>query len=158
MPRPYFIGIIPHMKSGFVAKSHTADCSFELYGQSPAEIFVQAARAIFHEMTESDPETFARGQQPTYEEVQLHARSLAWLLVDWLNEIIYRYETHGTYVVDAQVEELHVGDDEARLRAQLVCLPVNGRPAQLQFKAATYHDLRFERTPDGWVAEVVLDV
>lgn len=146
------------MKSGFVAKSHTADCSFELYGQTPEEIFVQAARAIFHEMTESDPDEFARHRQPTYEEVELHARSLAWLLVDWLNEIIYRYETHGVYVVDAQIEELHVGNDEARLRARLVCLPVGEHSAQLQFKAATYHDLRFEQTPDGWVAEVVLDV
>jgi SHS2 domain-containing protein len=147
------------MKRGFIAKPHTADCLLELYGETPEEIFDQSARALLHEMTGRSPEQVAAGKTISYDTITLHAPSLPWLLVDWLNELIYRYDVRHSYTVETRINRLERSPaNQFTLHAEIGTVPVADDLAQIQFKAATYHDLRFERTPDGWIAQVVLDV
>ncbi|MBX5479407.1 MAG: archease, partial [Pyrinomonas methylaliphatogenes] len=94
------------MKRGFIAKPHTADCLLELYGETPEEIFDQSARALLHEMTGRSPEQVAAGKTISYDTITLHAPSLPWLLVDWLNELIYRYDVRHSYTVETRINRL----------------------------------------------------
>jgi SHS2 domain-containing protein len=92
------------------------------------------------------------------------SRDLPALLVDWLNELIYWCETERA--VPEQVT-VGLGDGDpprcrpadvppCRLAAQVHGPRLAHRPALV--KAATHHGVRLEQTPQGWEAEVVLDV
>jgi SHS2 domain-containing protein len=74
------------------------------------------------------------------------------LLVEWLNELVFRSET--LVWVPERADVLEAG--ETRMRA-VVSGPRLRRPPAL-VKAATLHGARVQAGPDGWDAEVILDV
>lgn len=74
------------------------------------------------------------------------------LVVDWLNELIYRAEVDRWVPVEFDV--WRVTDTHVRARARGV--PVEQAPALV--KAATLHGARVEAIPGGVEANVVLDV
>jgi SHS2 domain-containing protein len=91
-----------------------------------------------------------RGPAQT-QEVQLSAADGAALLADWVGELAYLAESEG--LVPERLDRLDVGESD--LSATVVGF--TSEPPHL-VKAATYHRLSLERTPDGWRATVVLDV
>ena len=77
------------------------------------------------------------------------------LLFDWLSELLYVFETEHLLLADFVVRL-----DESGLHA--VC---RGEPAERsrhdldhEVKAITYHGLQVRAEPDGWMAEVIVDI
>jgi len=86
------------------------------------------------------------------ERVVVRAADREALLVDWLNEIVYRSESRARVYPEVRVERASDREIEATLRG---AEPPAIRTA---VKAATMHDLFVRREGDRWAARFVLDV
>lgn len=137
----------------FEVFEHTADVGLRIEAKSLEELFVAAARGVFSLVVEN-PEAIEPSQTVR---IEIESEDLVGLFVDWLRELIYRFETEHLLLGEFRIE---LSNDRRRLRAD--CrgegadwsrhLPDN------ELKAVTYHGLKFEQTPDGWEAEVIFDI
>jgi SHS2 domain-containing protein len=87
--------------------------------------------------------------------INLDGREHDLLLFDWLSELLYVFETEHLLLTQFDVRL-----DETGLHA--IC---RGEPADRsrheldhEVKAITYHGLLVRREPDGWLAEVIVDI
>jgi len=124
---------------------HTAELELQLDAASETGVFREALEALAELIGER-----AFGKAVS-REIVVAATDRAALLVGWLDELVFLAETEDL-VADA-VERLELDGDTltATVRAH------RGQPRHL-VKAATYHDLVFERAGGGFTATVVLDV
>jgi len=140
------------MAERFEFFDHTADIGAHIYGRTLAELFENAARAMYEalgKLQKSD----TRSQKP----VELEVASLDDLLHDWLAELLY--EVEGNHILYDEFEILHV--DSRRMKAMLRGGTIDFARSQTneEIKAVTYHQLSVESLPDGtWRATVIFDV
>lgn len=137
--------------AGFELFAVTADQGIHAWGPTLAELFRQAARGLFSLLVSA--ETVGCRQ---WVPVEASADDLGALLVAWLNELLYLYETRGMVAGEFRIEWL----EGTALRALVGGEPLEpGRHALLGgIKAATYHDLCVAQTAEGWEGRVVLDI
>jgi SHS2 domain-containing protein len=83
--------------------------------------------------------------------VELAAPDREALLVAWLREVLFLFQTRAFQYVDAHFDVL----SDTRLVARL-----DGTAAEpvMELKGVTYHALAVRREDDGWLARVVFDV
>jgi protein archease len=127
---------------------HTGELELRLQAADLASLLEEAARALAEIMAED------AGGSPTRasEHVELSASDRESLLVDWLNEIVYRTEVNKCVYGDVHVDRANDKHLEATLRGRDTSSP------RTSVKAATWHRLRVHETPAGLEATVVLDV
>ena len=134
----------------FETTEHTADIGLVARGATLEELFVNAARGMFAIIAGAVevPPVLRR-------EIAVEAPDLETLLVAWLNELLFRFETERVLFGEFRVQEL----EERRLRGEAAGAPLEdvGAPLEMELKAATYHDLSIKRTPTGFEARVLFD-
>lgn len=137
--------------SPFEMFEHTADVGLRVTAGDLNGLFAEAGRGFFW-LTIENLEEVRAVQEIT---VELESSDLEALLIDWLSELLFRFETE--YVV---LKEFDVQVEGTRLRATARGEPLDTErhEVHLNIKAVTYHGLRVERTADGWVAEVIFDI
>jgi SHS2 domain-containing protein len=130
---------------------HTADIGLRVRAAELPELFSEAARGLFGLIVENLDEV-----QPT-QAVQIHVDGTEreYLLFDWLNELLFRFDTQHFVCSKFKVEITSTGLD-AEVRGEP--LDPGRHVLDHEVKAITYHDLKVEQTPDGWLAEVILDI
>lgn len=135
----------------FEVFEHTADLGLRIRAVERTELFVEAARALFSVFV-ANLDSVRCVEQRSYE-VQGDADD--YLLFDWLNELLYTYDTERLLLAQFDVEL-----DDDRLRAVCRGEPIDRTRHDLEheIKAITYHGLRVERDGDGWLAEVIVDI
>jgi len=90
-------------------------------------------------------------------EVNVESHSLEGLMVGLLNELVYRYEVEG--LVGRSVKMVRLTMEPAALSAVIAgCEACPSDRIGLEVKAATYHGIMVERSGEGWLAEVMLDI
>ena len=130
---------------------HDADIGVRGIGPTRASAFEQAARAL--EMAVTDPERIA----PLVSvEVTCEAPDDRFLLVDWLNALIYEMSTRrmvfGRFAVTIEGARLH-----GQAWGEPVD-PMRHRPA-VEPNGATLTALKVAQRGDGaWVAQCIVDV
>jgi SHS2 domain-containing protein len=132
---------------------HTADLGLRIVGDDLADLFETAAAGLF-DVIVANRELVRVAET---EAVSLAAESPDDLLVLWLNELIFRCETrHRLYARF----ELKIDDAGHRLEATIGGEPIDRTRHVLdhEVKAATRHGLCVRREPEGWLAEVILDI
>lgn len=130
-------------------EEHTGELRLRVDAPTLAELFAEAGRALALLACGDRPPPSPEGEA---EEVSLRSHDRAALLVDWLNELIFRAEVEGKVFSDFRFAHLTDRDLNAWIR---------GAPAPAMrtlVKAATLHDLKLTETPHGASATVVLDV
>ncbi|MFP3866749.1 MAG: archease [Desulfobacteraceae bacterium] len=138
-------------QSGYRLLSHTADLGLRLYGDTLADLFANAARGLYGVMTDR------RGIRPLIrQEVEVEAADSGALLVEWLNQLLYLFETTGFLGREIEIKEVTAN----RLRASLKGEPLDLERHRLNtgIKAATYHNLEIKETAGGWQATIILDI
>lgn len=130
---------------------HTADIAFEVYGETPEEVFIHAAEALF--------ETLGTYQQRNYRYtriVRLEAENMTDLFHGWLAELNYLHQVHQEVYHHFEILQL----DEHILRARVDGEPIEPEVHQieLEIKAVTCHRLEFRKKRNGWQAFVIFDV
>jgi tRNA nucleotidyltransferase (CCA-adding enzyme) len=130
---------------------HDADVGIRGFGNTVAEAYEQAARAMIAAIT--DPESVDPSQQVP---IVCEAPDHELLLVDWLNALVYEMATRHMLF-----SKFEVSIEGTRLIATAWGEEVNTekhRPA-VEVKGATHTHLRVHQRPNGdWVAECVIDV
>ncbi len=136
------------MAGSHTFEDHTGEVLVRLAAPALPALFDQAALALA-ELLGGDLPRGARGES---ERVELHASDLEALLVEWLDELIYRGERARRIYRDVHVN---------RIERESLVATVRGDEAvalRTAVKAATWHRLRIASTPEGVEATVVLDV
>jgi SHS2 domain-containing protein len=131
---------------------HTADVQVRIFGRTLEELFANAAWALFDTIVEN-----LDALAPTTERsLTLRANDDATLLVDWMNELLYRFDAHG---------EIHAWPAVAFVRAGLMEARASYRPVDwsrdrfhTEVKSVTYHGLALTGDGKVWSAEVVFDL
>lgn len=130
---------------------HTADIGFEAYGATREQVFANAARALFHLVVDLDSVEARKRVN-----VRVEGTDQPSLLVDWLSELLYLHDAEGWLFSDFRVGL--VGDTELVAEARGEKLDPARHQMKLLVKAITYHQLVLEQTPEGWRAQVYVDI
>lgn len=133
---------------------HTGDIGIRVSADTCDELFATAAGAFTDTVTE--PDRVGESQMST---ISMAAADLDLLFVDWLSELLYRFETSGWLTRRAEVA-IDRGPDGCRLHARLYgeTLDPARHPIKVLVKAVTYHTLRVEQGATGWAGSVVFDI
>lgn len=130
---------------------HTADIAFKVWGKTREELFANAARALTDCMVET-----CDGVATQTVFVQLEAESFEELLVKWLSEVLYSFETQ---------ELVGLGFTVSCCELKLFKASIHGvkwepakQPLKTQIKAVTFHELKIEKNADRYEVQVILDV
>lgn len=141
----------PQKPAGFRPLAHTADAAFKLWGATAADIFIQGAQALYGLMTDRRR---LRARQVL--EVAIAAPDQEALLVDWLNHLLYLYDTKSFLAREIDILEISGTQLKARLRGE--ALDSKRHILKTGVKAATYYLLSIYRTDAGWQARILFDV
>ncbi|PSM46084.1 protein archease [Chroococcidiopsis sp. CCALA 051] len=132
---------------GFEEVEHTADRTYRIWGQSLAELFVQAAKRLYYLVGMQ----LAAAPQ-VIREISLQGVDNESLLVAWLNELLYLHESENLGYEQIKILQL----DGKTLHAKVT--GSHARQWLKDLKAATYHNLAIHSTETGFEATLVLDV
>jgi SHS2 domain-containing protein len=89
-------------------------------------------------------------------EVEVEAPDQEALLVDWLNHLLYLYDTKGFLAREIEILEIAATRLKARLAGEE--LDLQRHIVKTGVKAATYHYLALARKDDGWEARIIFDL
>lgn len=130
---------------------HTADMGIEATGESMEELFVQAACGLREIIT-----SLTRGEAREERTVEVEGGDREELLVNWLNEILFLFESRGFFPADFAVEEV----GPAKLRGKVWGEPFDPQRhlIEREIKAVTHHQLSVQRTDGGWRARIFVDL
>lgn len=136
-----------------VTFDHTADLGLRIYATDLADLFRTAAEALFDVMVTHRDQVEPRQS----EQFDLAADSTDSLLLDWLNELIFRSETgHIVFCRFDVCIDPHGRSLTARVHGEPLDPQRHGLDHEV--KAATHHGLMLVHDQDGWVAELILDI
>jgi protein archease len=138
----------------YVFFDHTGDVGVTVRAPSLDNLFAGAALALTDTMTDRRLVGAAHSSP-----VELRASGVDLLLVEWLNELIYRFDTGGWLVAGARIEVVESGGQwMVRGAVDGETLDPGRHPIRTLVKAATYHALSVTFVGGEWEATVVLDV
>ena len=138
------------MEKAFEILNHTADVGIIAYGADISQAFANAAKGLFSLITALDDV-----EEVTHRDIELTAPDPESLLVGWLNELIYLFDTDNILFKRFDITCLN----ETHLKARGYGQPVDISRHRLKMgvKAATYHLLKIDKNNGGKV-QVLFDV
>lgn len=132
---------------------HTGDIGVHVQAATAEQLFEDAALAL------TDAITPVSGVEARLkEEIVAESPELDLLLVDWLSELLFLFETRHLLVSHADVAISSKAP--YRLSAVIAAEPLDaGRhPVKVLLKAVTYHGLEVKQSGDHWEATVIFDI
>lgn len=129
---------------------HTADLGLRIRAADKETLFAEAGRALFSIVVD-----LAAVQPRQEESIRVDGHELDYLLFDWLNELLYAFETRRMVFCDFAVTL-----DERGLSAVVRGEPLDPDRHRVdhEVKAITYHGLKVQPDEGGWLAEVIVDI
>jgi SHS2 domain-containing protein len=130
---------------------HTADLGLRVQADDLPTLFAEAASGLFSMIVEN----LAAVQSRERIEIELPADRTDFLLFDWLNGLLARFEVDRLLLCRFSVKL-----DELGLHAVAQGEPLDPARHDLshEVKAITYHGLKVERIGALWQAEVIVDI
>jgi SHS2 domain-containing protein len=128
----------------------SGDVGLKVWGQTLEELFENAATGVSELITDVSalPETETR-------EVHVVADSSEDLLVLWLNELVFLFDSDN-YV--GRSFAVSIADNKLKAKISGTTFDPSEYESRLLIKAATYHDLTVCKTSTGWEATVIFDI
>ncbi len=137
------------MKFRFI--DHTADVAFEVYGSSLKELIENATLAFYEAFVD-----LSRLKADTEKSLEVKADSPDYLLFNWLNELLFMFETEFFAGKDVSVEVEE--NNELKARGKIKGGKITPEIVKTEPKAITFHKFRVERRDGKWVAFVIVDI
>ncbi len=139
----------------------SGDVGIKAFGKDIEDAFVHAALGMFSLITSL--KTIA--EEKTID-VTVESDSLDGLLVSWLNELIFHFDTYGFIGKKITIHELiHRAVQTGSLQACKLKATISGEEfdpqrhdGKLLIKAATYHKLSVEKAHGIWEIHVIFDI
>ena len=130
---------------------HTADIGIIVSGKDASEAFGNAAYAMFDILVDID-----KVEETDSLDLQASAENIEELLVAWLDELLYLYETERFICSRFSITDISDTSLHASVFGEKIDLARH--EIKTEIKSVTYHQLRVEKTNDGWEAQVLFDV
>lgn len=128
---------------------HISETGARAYGDNLNEAFANAARAMFSIITDLDKIEPRKDIQITVE-----SDNKKDLLVDWLNELLFRFDTNGLVF---NAFEVQINDSSIGAVAKGEKFAPEKHPLKTQIKAVTYYNLEVKENKEASV-RVYFDV
>lgn len=135
----------------FETFEHTADLGLRVRANTLESLLEDAGRGLFS-MLVTNLEDVRGLQEKAY---RIEGSAADYLLFDWLNELLFTFESEHLLL-----SAFHVELDAGGLRATASGEPMDRSRHRMEHevKAITYHGLRVEEVADGWFAELIVDI
>ena len=136
------------MKYRFV--NHTADIAFEVYGSNINELIENATLAFYDAFVD-----LSKLECRIEKKLEVEAESIDYLLFNWLNELLYLFETEFFAGKDVKVEVTEENGFKAKgiIKGDKVYPEI----VKTEPKAITFHKFKVEKK-DRWIAFVIIDI
>jgi SHS2 domain-containing protein len=128
----------------------SGDVSLRIRGANLEELFANAAEGLSNLITD-----LSAIKETDIREVVLSSERNEDLLVNWLNELIFLFDTYGFIGKRFQVS-LKSDTLKATVSGGIFNVEIN--EGRLLVKAATYHGLSLKKDNSQWEAVVVFDI
>jgi SHS2 domain-containing protein len=138
------------MKKDFEILDHTADIGVIAYGADLRQAFANAARGLFSLIAELDDV-----EEALYRDIELTAPDKESLLVEWLNELVYHFDTEG--IIFKRFDVIKLDDTHLKARGYGEKADSSKHTLKREVKAATYHMLEVDKN-DGCRVQVLFDI
>ena len=135
----------------FETFEHTADLGLRIRATTLETLFEEAGRGLFSIMV-TNLEDIRCLQMRTY---RIEGTAVDYLLFDWLNELLYTFESDRLLLAEFRVE---LDADGLRAVARGEPMDLDLHRMEHEVKAITYHGLRVEEDANEWIAEVIVDI
>lgn len=134
---------------------HTADLAFQIAADSVVELFKGSAYAWKDAVVE---QWEFKGKE--YKHLKFHSNSLEILLVDFLNELNFLFNTKHWLFERLMKLEIHKNIDTFNLSAILVGNEIDFHifPVKEEIKAVTFHQLEIFEENNVFTTVIVFDV
>ncbi|MEO5356000.1 MAG: archease [Nitrospirae bacterium YQR-1] len=129
----------------------SGDIGLRVTAANMAELFVKAACAFSSLTTDFDKIEAADTM-----EIILTAESTSDLIVAWLNELIYNFDTNGFLCKEIIIKEFSQTHISATVKGET--FDENRHEKGFLIKAATYHGLKIESGESFSSLEIILDI
>jgi SHS2 domain-containing protein len=129
----------------------SGDIGIKAFGKSLNEVFMNVSLGMYSLITD-----LSSIKEKKTIDISAESHSLDGLLVSWLNELIFHFDTNG--FIGKKIEIKHFSD--TRIIAAVSGEEFNPEyhEGKLLIKAATYHRLRIEKIGDIWEIDVIFDI
>lgn len=130
---------------------HTADIGLHAYGRTLSELFIHAAQGMESLMVA--PEQI---QVQVSREITVEGHDTVSLLVTWLNELIFLFDTEYLLFRDFEIDAI----TETYLKGRASGEPYDSQRHDLSsaIKAVTWHEAAVTLTDDGYKARIIFDI
>ena len=130
---------------------HTADIGVRVFGRTLEEVFVNAAYALFDQLT--DLRKIGDG---AIQEISLGGTDREDLLVRWLGELLFLCQGRGYLFKEFSI--LHLDSNSLRAFARGEIFDPSRHRFKTEIKAVTYHRVEVGQKGKGWEGKVVFDI
>jgi SHS2 domain-containing protein len=139
------------VREPYTVFEHTADIGLQVFGSTLPQLFVHAALGM--ESLLVAPEQVEISVERA---VSVEGHDLVALLISWLNELIFLFDTEYLLIRSCVVTEF----TETHLKAVVAGEPYTSTRHALSsaIKAATWHEASVDATPDGYQARIIFDI
>jgi SHS2 domain-containing protein len=130
---------------------HTADIGLHAYGRTSSELFIHAAQGMESLMVARE-----QVRAMVSREITVEGHDPVSLLVAWLNELVFLFDTEFLLFRDFEIETI----TETQLRGRAFGEPYDARRHDLgsAIKAVTWHEAAVTPTDDGYKARIIFDI
>ncbi|HUU69419.1 MAG TPA: archease [Planctomycetota bacterium] len=130
---------------------HTADVGVRVRGATMAEVFANAAYGMFDLMSGNE------AVRPEVERaVAVDAHDREELMVNWLSELLFVFETERLLLSDFEIAEIDERHVRATVRGER--FDPERHASNFDIKAVTYYGLHVIQDDSTWMATVIFDV
>ena len=139
------------MSASYEIIDHTADIGLHVFGNDPADLFRNAARALTDVITD-------RRNVVAVDSIGVSVEGRDWpdLMVNWLRELLYLWS--GKDLLIASVEVDRINNQRIVAVAGVETFQPDRHRIRNEIKAVTYHQIDVSEGLTGWEATIILDV
>ncbi|MDI6801059.1 MAG: archease [Thermodesulfovibrionales bacterium] len=132
----------------------SGDAGIRAYGKRCEDAFMNTGLGMYSLMTDIDGVLESQEK-----DVEVRSDSAEGLLVGFLNELIFQFDTYGFIGRRMEVTAFSI-QPSAYIKAKVYGeeFEIGRHEQRLLVKAATYHNIKVERINDEWKAEVIFDI
>ncbi|MBW3000528.1 archease [Candidatus Woesearchaeota archaeon] len=149
--------------------NHTADLKIRAYGKTLEEAFANVAIAGFGFLTDTK-----KIKKKIEKKISISTNRLESLLYDFLEQLLFMLDTDGfitAEIKDMKITEektseysskMNITEDKKNKKFSLQCFALGDNYQNYEvkgnIKSVTYSEMKIEKTKDGLIVEVVLDI
>jgi SHS2 domain-containing protein len=130
---------------------HTSDVGILARGRTREEALLAASQGLVSILVDAAP--FRALEERHF---KAPGPDEAAQIVNWLNEILFFFDTDGIVFVEFQIDSWTANEISGRARGER--FDIERHEFRTAVKAATYHQFESQQTADGWEIRVFVDV